>query len=431
MKGLNRIRSKAARDRKCKFTSLAHLVSAQNLKTIFEMLKAGKASGVDMVTKEAYGQNLDANIDDLVRKLKSKEYRPLPVRRVKIPKPGTDEKRKLGIPATVDKLVQINVKEILECIYETEFMDCSYGFRPGKSCHQAIKALDRCVMSKSINYVVEVDIRKFFDSVQHDWMIRCLKERIADPNLLWIIERFLQAGVMDQGNYLESEQGTPQGGSISPLLANIYLHYVLDLWFEKIIKPKARGYMEMVRYSDDFVVCCQSESDAKEFLEQLQKRFEKFGLKVAEEKTKILKFGVREWYLAERQSRKAKTFNFLGFTHYGKKSRKGKWIMSRKTSKDNLARKLKEITEYIKSARSSVPLEEWWHILKIKLTGHINYFGISGNYRCLEQFRNRVISIAYKWINRRSQKNSMNWEQFTRFMEFNPLPRGRIYYALC
>lgn len=430
MKGLNRIADKAARDRKCKFTSLAHLVNAQNLKASFGMLKTGKASGVDGVTKETYGQNLDTNIEELVRKLKSKEYRPQPVRRVSIPKPGTDEKRKLGIPATVDKLVQINVKEILECIYETEFLECSYGFRPGRSCHQAIKALDQCVLSKPINYVVEVDIRKFFDSVQHDWMLRCLRERIADPNLLWIIERFLKAGIMDEGKYLESEQSTPQGGVISPLLANIYLHYVLDLWFEKVIKPKARGYMEMVRYCDDFVVCCQSEADAKEFLEQLQKRFEKFGLKIAEEKTKIVKFGVQEWYLAEKQDRKAKIFNFLGFTHYGKKSRKGKWIMGHKTSKDNLTRKLKEITEYIKSVRNTLSLKEWWPVLKSKLAGHINYFGISGNYRCLEQFRYSLVHIAYKWINRRSQKKSMNWEQFKRFMEFNPLPRPRICYAL-
>ena len=430
MVGLDRIIDKAKRDSKCKFTSLVHLVNAENLKSSFSQLKEGKASGVDLVTKESYGQNLCGKIEELIVKLKNKKYRPQPVRRAYIPKVGSDEKRMLGIPTIEDKMVQSNVKEILESIYETVFLDFSYGFRPGRSCHKAIKALDHCVMTKPINYVVEVDIRKFFDNVQHDWMMRCLKERIADKNLLWIIERFLKAGVMEEGNYLESESGTPQGGVISPLLANIYLHYVLDLWFEKKIKPKARGHIEMMRYCDDFVVCCESEADAKEFLEQLKERFEKFGLKVAEEKTRLIKFGRKGWRLAEKQELKPETFNFLGFTHYGKKSRKGYWVMSHKTIKTTLSRKLKEIKEYIKSIRNIAPLENWWPTLKSKLRGHINYFGISGNYHCLEQFRYGVILTAFKWINRRSQKRSMNWEQYVRFMGFNPLPQSRICYAL-
>ena len=430
MKGLDRIVNKATRDRKCKFTSLAHLVNAENLKSCFAELKAGSASGVDFVTKEGYGRELDANIEDLVSKLKNKRYRPEPVRRVYIPKAGSSDKRPLGIPATVDKIVQSNVKEILECIYETEFMDYSYGFRPGRSCHEAIKALNQCVMTKPINYVVEVDIRKFFDNVKHDWMTRCLKERITDPNLLWIIERFLKAGVMESGEVTENESGTPQGGIISPLLANIYLHYVLDLWFEKVIKPRAKGYMQMTRYCDDFVVCCESQKDAIEFLDQLKNRFEKFGLSISEKKTRIIKFGKKEWYSAAKQGRKAETFDFLGFTNFAKKSRNGKWFICQKTTKGNLSRKLREITEYVRSIRCKVKLKEWWPILKSKVAGHINYFGISGNYRCLIQFSKKVISIVFKWINRRSQKKSMNWQQYMLHLEFNPLPQPRICYAL-
>lgn len=430
MKGLDRIISKATKDSKCKFTSLAHLVSAENLKACFAGLKAGKVSGIDSVTKAKYSEHLDGNIEVLVQKLKSKKYRPKPSRRVYIPKAGSDEKRMLGIQCLDDKMVQNNIKGILDSIYEADFLDCSYGFRERRNCHQAIKALNDCVMTKPINYAIEVDIRKFYDNIQHDWMMKFLKERIVDPNFLQLIERFLKAGIMDSGNILESELGVQQGASASSTLANIYLHYVLDLWFDKIIKPKARGYMQQIRYSDDFVVLCESQEDANKFLEQLKARFDKFGLSISEEKTKILRFGKREWRLAEKQGRKAETFNYLGFTHYGKKSRKGYWTMCHKTTKENLSRKLKGIKEYIKEVRCKASLKDWWPILKSKLAGHINYFGISGNYRCVEQFRRMLIKIAFKWINRRSQKKSMNWQQFTRFLEFNPLPKSRICYAL-
>lgn len=427
---LNRIASKAIRDRKCKFTSLVHLVNEKNLKQSFERLKAHKACGIDGMTKEVYGQGIDDRIKELYQRLKSKTYRTKPVRRVYIPKAGSSEKRGLGIPSFEDKIVQMNVKEILESIFEADFLDCSYGFRPGRSCHDAIKALDHCVMKKPINYLVEVDIRKFFDHVQKGWMMRCLRERIIDPNLLGLIEGMLKAGVMENGEVTLIEQGTPQGGVISPVLSNIYLHYVLDLWFEKVFKPKGKGYMQLIRYCDDFVVCFESQQDAKEFLDHLQLRFEKFGLSIAEEKTALVKYGRKEWILADKQGRRSATFNFLGFTHYGYKSRKGYWVMGHKTSKSNLSRKLKEITSFVKEVRSRVSLKEWWPVLKSKVAGHINYFGVSGNYRWLEQFIQRVTCIAFKWINRRSQKKSMNWEQYARHLSFNPLPQARITYRL-
>jgi len=322
------------------------------------------------------------------------------------------------------------VKKILESIFEQDFLDSSYGFRPKLSCHTALKALNDTIMTKPTNFVVEVDVRKFFDTVSHETMLRCLKVRIADPNLLWLVNRILKAGIMESGQFAPTTQGTPQGGNLSPLLANIYLHYVLDLWFEKRIKPKAKGQMRLIRFCDDFVVCCESEADAKIFLGSLKTRLGEFNLTMSDEKTRIIQFGQREWYLAEKQKRKSETFNFLGFTHYASKSRRGKWILGHKTSKGNFARKLKEIKEWVKAIRNLAKLNDWWPILKAKLRGHFNYFGISGNYRAINQFRFRVIAIAFKWINRRSQKKSMTVDKYHRYLQKNPLPEARICFSL-
>ncbi|MDR0774861.1 MAG: group II intron reverse transcriptase/maturase, partial [Rickettsia sp.] len=292
---LNQIARKAKQDKQLKFTSLIHHVSEVNLAECYQELKANKACGIDGETVEAYGKNLQDRLDKLVASIKSKQYRPKPVKRVYIPKAGKDEKRGLGIPSVEDKLVQIMLKKILEQIYEAEFLDVSYGFRPKLSCHDAIKALDRAVITKPINYIVEVDIKGFFDNVNHYWLQRCLEEKIIDRNLLWLVRKFLKAGVVEDGKQLTTDVGTPQGGVISPLLANIYLHYVLDLWFKKEIKSQTKGHMELIRYCDDFVVCCESEKDAKNFLELLQARLGKFGLQVSGDKTKILKFGRQVW----------------------------------------------------------------------------------------------------------------------------------------
>lgn len=428
---LNLIAAKAAREKKLKFTSLVHLMNAKNLKLCFSELKKNKAAGIDAMTVEEYEENLDERLKSLVERMKSKRYKPQPVRRVYIPKPGkAGEKRGLGIPTVEDKLVQIMLKKILENIYEADFLKCSFGFRPKLNCHSALKALNDTVMISSMNYVVEVDIRKFFDTVSHATMMRCLEVRIADPNLLWLVNKFLKAGVVDAGQFISTDQGTPQGGNLSPLLANIYLHYVLDLWFEKKFKPQAKAPMHLIRYCDDFVVCCESEVDAETFLESLKTRLSEFNLTVHDEKTRIIKFGQREWYLAERQKRKAESFNFLGFTHYATKSRRGKWILGHKTTKGNFSRKLKEIKVWIKSVRNLVKLDEWWPILKAKLAGHINYFGISGNFHWIHRFRTQVIWIAQKWINRRSQRKSMTRDKYNLYLQKNPLPEARICFSL-
>lgn len=425
---LNSISQKAKQDSKLKFTSLAHHINVGNLAQCYKELKRDRACGIDGVTVEEYGRNLKENLERLVCQMKEKSYRPQPVRRVYIPKPGKSEKRGLGIPSVEDKLVQLSVKKILESIYENDFLDSSYGFRPGRNCHMAIDKLDKEVMTKPVNFIVEVDIRKFFDNVSHFWLLRCLEERVSDPNLLWLIRKLLKAGVMEAGSFHPSEVGTPQGGVASPLLANIYLHFVLDLWFVKKFKPTCKGHAEQIRYCDDFVVCFETKKDAERYLEELKERLGKFNLEVSPEKTKILEFGKRAWQRARHN--KPASFTFLGFTHYATKSRRGFFIMGHKTSKENLRRSLRTIKDWVKKVRSIVAMKDWWPTLKAKLAGHYNYFGISGNFRCLMQFYRQVVSLVFKWINRRSQKKSMNWEKFQKYLQWHPLPTPRIYHSL-
>lgn len=427
---LNLITEKARQDKRLKFTSLIHHVNEENLVQCYWELKRDKASGIDGVTVEAYGAKLTENVKQLVEELKSKEYRPQPVRRVYIPKPGKAEKRGLGIPTVEDKLVQMMLKKILEAIYEPDFEEFSHGFRPKRSCHSAIRELNKAVMYKPVNYIVEVDIRKFFDTVSHYWLLRCLEERVADANLLWLTRRTLKAGVMEGSEYQPSEAGTPQGGVVSPLLANIYLHYVLDIWFTRVIRPKAKGHMQMIRYCDDFVVCCEHEDDAKQFLVDMKERFAKFDLAVAEEKTKIVKFGRKSWEEWRRGGEKPETFNFLGFTHYCGTSLNGKFSMKHKTSKENLRRKLRETQEWLKGVCRTQLIKDWWPILKAKLSGHYRYFGISSNYRSLEQYYVKTIGLVYKWLRRRSQRSTITWEMFSRELTRTRVPKPKIYHNL-
>jgi len=427
---LELITEKAKQDKKLKFTSLAHLINEDNLAACYRELKRDKACGIDGVTVEEYGRNLGNNLKELVSRMKDKTYRPKPVRRVYIPKPGKREKRPLGVPSVEDKLVQIMIKKILEAIYEPQFLDCSNGFRPNRNCHTAVKQLDKVVMTKSINYIVEVDIKKYFDNVRHYWLLRCVEERVSDPNFLWLIRKFLKAGIVEEGQWKESSSGTPQGSIASPLMANIYLHYVLDLWFEVKFKSKAKGYVQLNRYCDDFVMTCENEQDARRFLTELEKRFSKFGLSISQEKTKIIRFGRRAWEQSNLTGKRVPTFNFLGFTHYCTASRRGKFIVGHKTSKQNLACKLRETKEWLKKVRSVIRLRDWWPVLIAKLRGHYNYFGISGNMKSLRQFYNQVIQMVFKWINRRSQKKSMTKERYYQYLKWNPLPRPKIYHDI-
>jgi RNA-directed DNA polymerase len=427
---LKLIAERARREKKLKFTSLVHLINEEGLAACYGQLKRDKACGIDGVTVEAYGRDLERNLKGLVSRLKAKEYRPKPVRRVYIPKPGRSERRPLGIPSVEDKLVQLMLKKILEAIFEQDFLDCSNGFRPDRSGHEAIDQLDKVVMTKPINYIVEVDIEKFFDNVRHYWLLRCIEERVSDSNFLLLIRRFLKAGIVEAGHWEASLKGTPQGGVLSPLLANIYLHYVLDLWFKVIFRAKARGYVQLIRYCDDFVVACEWQEDARRFLTAVEERFSGFGLSLSEEKTRIVSFGRRAWNQSRQAGRKVATFDFLGFTHYCTASRRGKFIVGHKTSKRSLARKLKETNEWLRKIRSMLALRDWWPILMAKLRGHYNYFGISGNIRCLKQFYRAVHWMVFKWINRRSQRRSMTLAEYRQYLLWNPLPSPRIYHSI-
>ncbi|MBU0478453.1 group II intron reverse transcriptase/maturase [bacterium] len=386
-----------------------------------------KATGIDRVSVKEYEYDLEANLKDLVARLKAKKYKPQPVRRVYIPK-SEGKKRGLGIPTVEDKIVQMGIKKILEAIFEVDFIDVSYGFRPNRSCHKALNVLDKTIMTRPVNYVVDMDIRKFFDSINHQWLMRCLRQRIKDTSLLRLVARFLKAGIMEEGKFIKTDRGTPQGGILSPVLSNIYLHYILDLWFEKVIKKELKGYAKLIRYADDFIVCFQSESEAKAFGEKLKKRLDKFGLEIAENKSRIIEFGRYAWQRAQREGRKVATFDFLGFTHYCDKSRKGNFKSGQKTSRLKFRQKMKGMNEWLKKVRNFVKLREWWKVLRAKLLGHYRYYGISGNMRELRKFYIQTSKLAYKWINRRSQKKSYAYRQYCRFKEYNPLPEPKIYH---
>ncbi len=424
---LNILTNRAKENPKLRFTSLIHLLNEGSLLECLGELKTNKAPGIDGVRLEEYEVNKDANIRGLVDRMKLWKYRPQPTRRAYIPKSNGDV-RPLGIPTIEDKVVQMGIKKILEAIFETDFSDVSYGFRPNRNCHQALDVLAKAVMTKPVNVVVDMDIEKFFDTIDHKWLMKCLEQRIADRNLLRLIGRFLRAGVMEDGKFSDTDKGSPQGGILSPVLANIYLHFILDLWFERHVKRQLKGYACLIRYADDFVVCFQNDDEAKAFGEMLRQRLDKFGLKTAKDKSRIIDFGRRAWYKAKQTGGKVSTFDFLGFTHYCDKTRHGKFKLGRRTAGSKFRQKMKAANLWLKGVRNLVELKQWWRILRKKMVGHYNYYGISGNMPQIRKFYQRILSLVYKWINRRSQKKSYNWEQFHRFLKYNPLPRPKIYH---
>jgi len=348
---------------------------------------------------------------------------------VYIPK-NEHEKRPLGLPALEDKIVQKGISRILETIYEADFLDCSYGFRPNRSCHQALNAVDKMIRSSHTNHIIEADIKGFFDNVSHEWMMKFLAVRIKDPSLLLLIRRFLKAGYCEADKIVETEQGTPQGGNLSPMLANIFLHYVLDLWFEKKIKPHIKGQAHLVRYADDFICMVQFADDAEYIERALRERFAKFDLELHPEKTRTISFGRYERENADKQKRKANTFNFLGFTHYCDKSRKGWFKVGRKTSQKKFRMKCKEMNNWLRKIRNYKKAKEWWPVLEAKLRGHYQYYGVSGNMRSVHCFYMLTIRTVYKWLNRRSQRKSFSWESFLKYLERYPLPKPKIVHNL-
>ena len=420
---LNLITEHTIKDKDFKFTSLAHLLNEISLKECFHMLKKNKAPGQDKVTYEEYGDYLFTNIQKLVKRMKTGKYYPQPVRRVYISE-GEGKVRPLGIPALEDKIVQMGITRILNSIFEPNFLDCSYGFRTGKSCHQALKQLDNSIMTKPVSYLIDADIRNFFDNVDHDWMMKVLGEKIADKNLLKIIKKFLKAGVMEADKLYKTKEGTPQGGILSPTLSNIYLHYILDLWMEKIVKRDTSGFIELLRYCDDFVILVQYKNEAEKILKELEERLNKFGLDLSKEKTRLIEFG------RYAKDKKPDTFDFLGFTHFCDKTRNGSFKVGRKTRRKKFNLSLKKMNSWLKAIRNRVKTRVWWKIVSAKLRGHFEYYGISGNYTAIKDFYQLALRLVFKWINRRSQKKSMNWKQFINYLKYYPLPLPKIKHNI-
>lgn len=414
-----------------KFTSLKHLLNEEYLGNCYKELKRGKAAGIDGIRKEDYtDKDIDNAIKDVIAKMKAKRYYPKPARRVFIKK-ANGKQRPLGIPTVIDKVVQLAIKKILEAIYEPHFLDSSYGFRPNRNCHQALKEVHKMVMTKPINWIIDVDIKGFFDNVDHHWMIECLNQKISDPNFKSLIIKFLKAGVIEEGKYGKTDKGTPQGGILSPLLANIYLHYVLDLWFENIEKKKIKGYTQIVRYADDFIIGAQTKEEAYQILKDLKERLKKFKLEVSIEKTGIKEFGkYAEQNSKNRGKRKADTFDFLGFTHYCSKSRKGHFLMKVITSKKRQSRALKEMNMWLKKSRNKMKAKEIWKRLASKMRGHFNYYGVSSNSRSVNSFNCQTRKLVFKWMNRRSQKKSFNWETFNQYTKLYPLPKPSLVFNM-
>jgi len=423
------ISERARKEPKCQFISLAHLLSEGFLKECYYRLGRDRASGIDGVSWKEYGEHLDENLSNLVVRMKAKRYKPQPVKRVYIPK-NEHEKRPLGLPALEDKIVQKAISLILEAIYEADFMDCSYGYRPQRKCHQAINVVDKTIMTKPINHVIEADIKGYFDNVSHQWMMEFLQVRIKDPSFLLLIRRFLKAGYFEAGRIVATEQGTPQGGNLSPMLSNIFLHYVLDLWFEKKVKPRARGACYLVRYADDYICMVQYADDAQRIEQALRARFAEFNLELHPEKTRVISFGRYERENAKRQNRKANTFDFLGFTHYCGQSRKGKFIVGRRTSRKKFRMKCKELNNWLRKIRNYKKTKEWWPVLQAKLGGHYQYYGDSGNMQALRRLYSLTLRMTLKWLNRRSQRKSFSWKGFEKYLEHYPLPKPKIVHNL-
>jgi group II intron reverse transcriptase/maturase len=420
---------RARKDPKCQFISLAHWLDEEFLARCYYRLEKDRASGIDGVTWREYGEHVEANLRDLVARLKAKRYRPQPAKRVYIPK-DEHSQRPLGLPALEDKIVQAGIAAILGAIYEADFLDCSYGFRPERGCHQALEVVYTTIVRKPINHVIDADIKGFFDNVSHEWLMKFLRVRIKDSSLLLLIERFLKAGYFEAGRVVATERGTPQGGNLSPLLSNIFLHYVLDLWFEKRLKREVRGACQLVRYADDFLVMAQYQDDAQYIMQALRERFAQFDLALHPEKTRVISFGRYERQNAQRQQRRPNTFDFLGFTHYCGRNRWGRFNVGRKTSRKKFCKKSREMNDWLRSVRNACSVKEWWSILKAKLTGHYQYYGISGNTRSIVRFYRLVVRLALKWLNRRSQCKSFNKAAFPSYLERYPLPKPRIVHKL-
>jgi RNA-directed DNA polymerase len=424
---LKRIAWLSSLDRSKSFNNLMHLFNEDALAVCYHELDAKKAIGVDGVDKAKYGLRLTENIQELVGKLKNMAYIPSNILEVKIPKEGSVGKtRSLGISNFEDKLCQKMMQKILESIYDPIFLECSYGFRRGIGCHDAIRKLRQHLYNNEVESVLDIDLADFFGTINRKILTRMLQEKVKDKKLIRYIVRMFKAGVLSEGELIIQEEGVIQGSIASPVLANIFAHYVIDVWFEEVVKQHCKGTVALFRYCDDAVICCRYEEDARRIKIALAKRLEKYKLKLNEEKTKMVRFSKR----GISQNVKQEVFNFLGFTFYLGKSRKGNIIPKVKSCGSRIRSKLKKVNDWCRGIRNKHKLPVIWKSFCRKLRGHIQYYGVSFNTRAVEIFIYQSVKIMFKWLNRRSQRKSFDWDKFSMFIERNPLPQVKIYHVL-
>ena len=410
------------------FTSIGHLINRELLKECHEKMDGTKAVGIDGMTKEEYGRELERNLDELVERLKQKSYRPQPARQVEIPKEN-GKTRPLSIYCYEDKLVQEALRRVLEAVYEPQFYDEMWGFRPNRGCHKAIQRLNMMLEKRPTNYVLDADIKGFFDHIDHEWAVRFIESHIKDPNITRLVRRMLKAGIMKEFQYEETEEGSGQGSVCSPVIANIYMHYVLVWWFREKIQPLMKGYSGMVVYADDFVVCFEYKEEAEMFYEHLKRRMEHFGMELEEEKTRLIEFGRNAEEKSRKRGAKPETFTFLGFTHYCSLGRNGKFRVKRKTSRKKFTKKCKEIRHLIREMRV-YPIKAIIKKLNQILVGYYHYYGITDNFQSISKFRREVVKSLFKWLNRRSQRKSYSWEGFNEMLKVYPLAKPKIYVSV-
>ena len=421
---LRRIAELASLRPKLVLTTLAHHIDIEWMREAYRRTRKDGAVGVDGQTAEEYAARLDENLAELLRRAKEGQYRAPPVRRVHIPK-DNGSTRPIGIPTFEDKVLQRAVTMVLEAVYEQDFLDCSYGFRPGRSPHQALQTLWGEMMSMGGGWVLEVDIRSFFDTLDHVHLQEILRRRVRDGVMVRLVGKWLNAGVLENGCVTHPEQGTPQGGVISPMLANIYLHEVLDVWFEEEVKPRLRGKAFIVRYADDAVMGFATEQDARRVMEVLPKRFARFGLTLHPEKTRLVPFRRPNDGGPDPGS-----FDLLGFRHYWGKSRSGSWVIKRKTASNRLSRAIQRVAQWCRNHRHE-PLREQHKMLVRKVQGHYAYYGITGNFRALAWFLEAVRAAWRKWLSRRSQRGRLTWQRFGVLSRaIYPLPEPRIVHSI-
>jgi RNA-directed DNA polymerase len=424
--GLDRVREVARRDKEARFTALLHHVDLGRLWAAFVAINPNAAPGVDRVTWEAYGQDLRGNLEDLLRRVHSGAYRASPSRRVYIPKPD-GRQRPLGIATLEDKILQRAVVEVLNAVYEEDFLGFSYGFRPGRSPHDALDALAVGISERKVNWILDADVSDFFSKLDQAWLRKFLEHRIADKRVLRLIDKWLAAGVIEDGKWSATTEGSPQGASVSPLLANVYLHYVFDRWVRQWRQRHARGDMVVSRFADDFVVGFQHLGDARQFLNDLRKRFAKFNLELHPDKTRLIEFGrFAAQNRKERGLKRPETFDFLGFTHIGGKTRDGRFWLRRVTIKKRLRAKLKQVKTELRRRRHW-PIPEQGRWLASVLRGHFNYYAVPGNIDAVSAFRDQVRRLWRETLRRRSQRSRMTWERFSRIGD-RWLPPARIVH---